>query len=508
MSRTMMLSELASQIPDAQLLGDDVAVTDVEYDSRRVCEGALFVALVGAHSDGHDYIAQATSRGAAAVMVNATQAGWYGAKAMPTVIVRDTRKSLAKTAAAFYRNPSQNLILVGVTGTNGKTTTALMIDSIFRAWGDRTAVIGTLGAWVDGKPSPLDRTTPESPDLQRLFASMNDAKVSRATIEVSSEGILQERTAECAFSVGVFTNLTQDHLNTHGTMEEYFKQKLRLFTQYPAENPERTFTAVVNVDDPYGRRIVETLVETQIPVVTYGLNASESTLTAEVHDASASSVDFTIVYRRAAGSAVRMHVTLPFGGLFNVYNAMAAAGAAIATRVATVTVQNGLQNLLGVPGRFERIAAPGKEFEVVVDYAHTPDGLENVLSSARALNPQRLVCVFGCGGDRDKPKRPIMGGIAGRISDIVVVTSDNPRFEDPDAIIEQIVGGIESRHGLDVTIQPDRAAAIRYALCEVAQAGDLIVIAGKGHETTQQIRDQKFPFDDREVAKEVLRSCS
>ena len=505
----MNLSELIQNLPGAQRQGADVAVTALAYDSRRVTPGALFVALRGARSDGHDFVAEALGRGAAALMLQADRAGWLGGHGLPTAVVPDTRAVLPRLAATFYGEPSRRLDLIGVTGTNGKTTTAYMIESIFRTLGEKAGLIGTVGATVAGRAVPLERTTPEAPDLQRLFADMAGAGVRRCVMEVSSQGILMGRTAECAFDTGVFTNLTQDHLDAHGTMEAYFAEKRRLFTEYPAAFPDTPFSAVVNADDPYGRRLIEDLEAQGRPVLRYALHAPDAPLRASVDEARPDGTRFTVSYQPPQGSAVTFAVDLRLGGLFQVSNALAAVGVALLRRVPPRAIGNGLEALAGVPGRFELVPTGGRGFTVVVDYAHSPDGLENVLRSARALRPARLVCVFGCGGDRDPKKRPLMGRISSELADVTVLTSDNPRSENPDAIIGDILAGIAGGRGNPaVTVEPDRHAAIAHALCELARPGDLIVIAGKGHETGQTFAGGRtIPFDDRLVAREALARC-
>jgi UDP-N-acetylmuramoyl-L-alanyl-D-glutamate--2,6-diaminopimelate ligase len=505
----MKLSELIPILPEARQQGEDVEITGLAYDSRAVTPGTLFVALRGAHSDGHDYIPQALNKGAAALMIHADQAGWYGAHGLPTLIVPNTRAILPLLASEFYGQPSRLLDLIGVTGTNGKTTTAHMIESIFRTLGERTGLIGTIGAMINGKSVPLERTTPESPDLQRLFADMVGVGVRRCVMEVSSQGITMQRTAECAFDTGVWTNLTQDHLDAHGTMEAYFAEKLRLFTEYPLSYPEKTFTAVINADDPYGLRIIEALETSGTTVLRYGLHDPTAPLRAVIDEARPDGTRFTVTYQPPQGSAVIFTVNLQMGGLFQVANALAAIGVALLRRVPPTAIVNGLEALPGVPGRFELVPAPGRDFTVIVDYAHSPDGLENVLNSARALTPKRLVCIFGCGGDRDPLKRPLMGRISSELADLTILTSDNPRSENPDAILSDILAGIDggAAHS-NVRVEVDRHAAIKIALCELARPGDLIVIAGKGHETGQTAGGRTVPFDDRQVAREALAECA
>ena len=504
----MKLSELTQHIPGAQRTGDDIEITGLAYDSRQVTPGSLFVALRGATSDGHDFIAQAMNKGAAALMLHSERAGWYGALSLPTVIVPDTRTILPSLAAVFYGDPSRNLDLIGITGTNGKTTTAYMIESIFRTLGERAGLIGTIGAMIAGKSVSLERTTPEAPDLQKLFAEMVQAGVRRCVMEVSSQGIAMNRTAECAFDTGVFTNLTQDHLDAHGTIENYAAEKLRLFTEYPAAFPEKPFNAVINVDDSYGRRFAETLEAAGRPVLRYGLQNSEAVLKAVVEEARPEGTRFTVSYQPPQGSVVSFTINLRLGGLFQVSNALAAIGVALLRRVPPMAIKNGLEALSGVPGRFELVPTGERGFTVVVDYAHSPDGLENVLKSARALNPTRLICVFGCGGDRDAKKRPLMGRISAELADLSILTSDNPRSENPGAILAEIAAGIkDGAENPSITVESDRRRAIEIALCEWARPGDLIVIAGKGHESGQTASGVTLPFDDRTVAREALASC-
>ena len=504
----MKLSELTQHIPGAQRTGDDIEISGLAYDSRQVTPGSLFVALRGATSDGHDFIAQAMNKGAAALMLHSERAGWYGALSLPTVIVPDTRAILPSLAAVFYGDPSRNLDLIGVTGTNGKTTTAYMIESIFRTLGERAGLIGTIGAMIAGKSVSLERTTPEAPDLQKLFAEMVSAGVRRCVMEVSSQGITMNRTSECAFDTGVFTNLTQDHLDAHGTMENYAAEKLRLFTEYPTAFPEKPFNAVINVDDSYGRRFAEVLEAAGRPVLRYGLQNSEAVLKAVVEEARPEGTRFTVSYQPPQGSVVSFSINLRLGGLFQVSNALAAVGVALLRRVPPMAIKNGLEALSGVPGRFELVPTGERGFTVVVDYAHSPDGLENVLKSARALNPTRLICVFGCGGDRDAKKRPLMGRISAELADLSILTSDNPRSENPEAILAEIAVGIEGGAGNPaITVEADRRRAIEIALCEWARPGDLIVIAGKGHESGQTALGVTLPFDDRTVAREALASC-
>ncbi|MDQ2800199.1 MAG: Mur ligase family protein, partial [Armatimonadota bacterium] len=309
----MYLSELANALPDAQRFGDDADITALAYDSRQALPGALFIALRGANSDGHDFIAQAVNNGAAALLIDADKAPWYGARGLPAVAVPDTRAAMPLVAATLYGFPSRELDLIGVTGTNGKTTTTYMIESILRTWGERVGLVGTLGALINGRPAPLERTTPEAPDLQRLFAEMGQAGVRRVVMEVSSQGILQKRTEQCAFDTGVFTNLTQDHLDAHGTMEAYFAEKQRLFVDYPDAFPDKPFNAVVNADDPYGQQLIAILQEAGRPILRYGLSQSDAPLRAEILEARPDGTRFEVQYQPPQGSLVRFVIDLRLG---------------------------------------------------------------------------------------------------------------------------------------------------------------------------------------------------
>lgn len=498
----MKLRALAAAVSDSKQAGGDAEITRIAYDSRSVSPGALFVALRGMAVDGHDFISSALQQGASAVVV---EQGYQGSlKGVPHLVVADSRKAMPYLSSALYDNPSLKLNVIGVTGTNGKTSTTYMLNSIFRERGERTGLIGTLGSRVDGVEIPQIRTTPESPDLQELLGRMVDAGVSTVLMEVSSEGILQERTKQVAFDVGVFLNLTQDHLNTHGDMESYFAQKLRLFTEYPGDFSEKNFTAVLNRDDPYGEKVLKELSINGGRTLVFSLDPGAD-ITAEVHSATAAGTEFTLTIK----GHPPVRVGLRMGGLFSVSNALAAAGAAVALGVTPAEVKAGLEQVAGVPGRFEVVDTGSLGFQVIVDYAHNAIGLENLLRSARGLNPDRLVCVFGCGGDRDAMKRPQMGRIAADLAEIVVVTSDNPRSEDPNKIVEDVLAGIKGgRSWPGLIVEVDRNAAIRRTILQEARRGDLVVIAGKGHETYQILADRTIHFDDREVAREAIAACS
>jgi len=487
------LSDIHALLPGSEQFGShDPEIGGVTHDSRRVQPGYLFVCVTGQKSDGHDYLAAAAEKGAVAALVERSEGL---AATLPLLRVRSTRAVMGLAAAAVYGYPSRELTLVGVTGTNGKTTTTLLVEALFRAAGCRTGVIGTLGARIADRELPGDRTTPEAPELQSLFAEMVAEDVRAVSMEVSSHALALDRTLGAEFDIGVFTNLTQDHLDFHGSLEDYFEAKSRLFVDYPSR-ARKPFTAVINLDDPYGRRLSERACGR---VISYGIE-HEATLRASDIRATPAGVSFKV----SRSGTVNHRLQLRLGGRFNVSNALAALGAAEAAGLDWDRSTAALEAVPGVPGRFESVNA-GQEFAVIVDYAHTPDGLENVLSSARALDPARLIVVFGCGGDRDRGKRPIMGRLAAELAETVVVTSDNPRSEDPQSIIREIAAGFAAapNRRAELIEEPDRRRAIERAI-RMAGPGDLVLIAGKGHENYQIFADRTIHFDDREVAREVL----
>jgi UDP-N-acetylmuramoyl-L-alanyl-D-glutamate--2,6-diaminopimelate ligase len=489
--RRVTLASLAGAA-DGQLRGDGATtVTDVVLDTRDVGRGALYCCVPGTRADGHDFAAKAVELGAAAVCVERpVDAG------VPELLVPAVRPALPALAAAFWDHPSRRLDLVGVTGTNGKTTTTWMLAAVAEAAGRVPGVIGTVEVRLGEERRAVARTTPEAPDLQRLLAEMADSGVGLAAMEVSSHGLAIGRVDATRFKVAVFTNLTQDHLDFHAGMEDYFAAKARLFT------PELAGAAVVNVDDGYGRRLAA---RASIPTVTVGTAAGADWRATDV-DASLAGTGFT-----ATGPAGQVRVRLALAGRFNVVNALGALAAADLLGIDPGTAAAGLAALDGVPGRFERVDA-GQDFTVLVDYAHTPDSLENSVAAARALahgGGGRVLVAFGCGGDRDRAKRPLMGEVAGRLADLVVVTSDNPRSEDPAAIVEQVAAGARrsARPGA-LHLEVDRRAAIRQVLAAAAP-GDVVLIAGKGHEQGQEFAGgHRLPFDDRVVAGEELRALA
>lgn len=489
----MHVGDLARAIPGARVLsGSDPEITGICYDSRKAKPGSLFVALREAGSDGHDFAADAVSRGACALLVERLPG--LPAEGGPSIIlVPDTWSAFGPAAAQFYDHPSRDLTVYAVTGTNGKTSTTYLIHSICEAAGVRSGIVGTLGAVIDGQTVPLPHTTPYAGELQAILARMRDAGVKSVAMEASSHALAQRRIDALRVNVAVFTNLTQDHLDFHGSMDEYFRVKADLFTRFADESGKR-FCSVVNLDDPVGRERLRPIARGE--VVAYG--------TAPDADVHASRLRFGTkgTCFQLDSPWGRAKVQLRIGGLFNVHNALAAASACLATGISLDVVGEGLERTGSVPGRFELVDR-GQPFAVVVDYAHTPDGLENVLSSARSLTKGRLIAVFGCGGDRDRSKRPLMGEIASRLADVCILTSDNPRSEAPAQIASDAMEGVCAADREKVIVDLDRRSAIHKA-CRLANEGDVVVVAGKGHETYQIFADKTIHFDDREVVAEAL----
>lgn len=460
--------------------GESVEVSSLALDHRRVAPGGVFFCVRGFSRDGHDFGADAVAAGAVALVVDHPLG-----LGVPEVVVDDVRAAMAPAAARLHGDPTATLRTVGVTGTNGKTTTAYVVRALLEDDGRSTGLLGTVKSVIGGIEYEVARTTPEAIDLQAAFAAMRDAGDTHCVMEVSSHALALGRADAIHWAAAIFTNLTQDHLDFHPTMEDYYVAKRRLFEAAPA-------VAVVNVDDPYGARLAASLGAT--PVVTFGIESADADLRAT--DVRSDFAGSTFV---AGGLALRS----PLPGRFNVLNALGAVAAARALGVDDATIVAALRDVEPVPGRFQPIEE-GQDFAVIVDYAHTPDSLENVLAAARPLTRGRLVCVFGCGGDRDRAKRPLMGEIAARLADVAIVTSDNPRSEDPAAIVAEIVAGIADPAGTEAIV--DRRGAIERAV-SLAAAGDVVVVAGKGHEQGQEIEGgRKLPFDDVNVAREALRA--
>jgi UDP-N-acetylmuramoyl-L-alanyl-D-glutamate--2,6-diaminopimelate ligase len=464
-----------------------VEVTRIAYDSRKVAPGSLFFAFPGAKVDGRVFAAQAIEKGAVAVVSELEAPEGF---ASPWIQVRHGRQALATAAGRFYGHPDCRLHLVGITGTNGKTTTSYIVDSIFRRAGLTTALIGTIEYRLAGRPIPAVNTTPESLDLLRLFVELEQAGGTHVTMETSSHALALGRVYGIHFETAVFTNLTRDHLDFHVSMEDYFAAKQKLFTPESAEPPRY---AAVNFDDSYGRTL-KTKPETE--VFWYGLEDGAA-VRAQRITSSFEGVRFEVQF---AGGTYALES--PLVGQINVYNILAAWCATFANGIDPEIIAGGIRECSAVPGRFERVQM-GQPFLVVVDYAHTDDALRNTIAVARRLTDKRVITLFGCGGDRDRTKRPLMGRAAAEASDLVVLTSDNPRSEDPLAIMNDAMVGIRRLDTPYIT-EVDREKAIRRAI-EAAGPGDVVILAGKGHETYQTLKDRTVPFDDREVAKTVLR---
>jgi UDP-N-acetylmuramoyl-L-alanyl-D-glutamate--2,6-diaminopimelate ligase len=454
-------------------------ITDLAYDARAAGPGALFFCVPGMRADGHDFAPEAVANGAVALVV---ERPLYLPVAQ--LVVADSRAAMAVAADEFFGRPTEELAVAGVTGTSGKTTTAFLLYAVLAAAGRRPGLLGTVETRVDGERRPATRTTAEAIDLQRLFREMLDAGDRSCAIEATSHGSALGRLDRVRFSALVFTNLSQDHLDFHPTMEDYFQAKRRLFFG------ENAPPAAVNLDDEHGRRLADELRAAGTPLLTFGF-ADDADVRPEELDLSGPVTSLT-----ACGIALRTRLR----GRFNVENVLATVAAARLLGLPAEAVASGIESVGGVPGRFE-IVDEGQPFTVVVDYSHKPGALENVLRAARELTVGRVLCVFGCGGDRDAGKRPLMGRIASELADIPILTSDNPRSEDPAAIAEAVLAGMSG----DPEVELDRRAAIARAI-DLAEPGDVVVIAGKGNERGQEIAGHVIPFDDREVASEALRA--
>jgi UDP-N-acetylmuramoyl-L-alanyl-D-glutamate--2,6-diaminopimelate ligase len=487
----MTLGQLLAGAQVLTRLSPELARTPVaglDYDSRRVCKGWIFFAFPGARTDGREFAADALARGAVAVVSESPAPEGLAAV---WIRVEHGRRALAMAAREFYRRPDERIRLTGITGTNGKTTTAYLADSVFRAAGHVTAMIGTIEYHLAGRVIPAVNTTPESLDLMRLFDELERAGGSHATMEVSSHALALGRVFGLLFHTAIFTNLTRDHLDFHGTMDEYFAAKKLLFTGAGAPPPP---FAVLNRDDEAARALA---VPESSEILWYGLG-QDATVRARSVSSGFQGLRFDVQFRK-----LRFPVSSPLIGKINVYNILAACAAGLSHGIDPDIVARGIASCAAVPGRFERVDE-GQPFVVAVDYAHTDDALRNVISVARGLSPKRVVTVFGCGGDRDRTKRPLMGQAAGELSDFVVLTSDNPRSEDPLDIINDALVGLR-RTDTPHVVEPDRSTAIARAIRE-ARPGDIVVVAGKGHETYQVLKDKTIHFDDREVARAVLKS--
>ncbi len=459
----------------------EIEIRDLKYDSRTVKKGDLFFCIAGFAEDGHAYAPQAAAAGAAAIVVTEYQ----HSLAITQIVVKDSREIMAICACRFFGHPARELKTVGITGTNGKTTTTYMIKKIAEEAGMKVGLIGTIVNMIGQETLHTDRTTPESIDLQRLLRKMVQEGCNLLVMEVSSHSLLLKRVCGMTFDIGVFTNLTQDHLDFHHTWENYIYAKSVLF--------EQSEISVINIDDDSAANMIAAA---KSEVVTYGV-AQPAQYTAKDVVLTHEKTEYDVEY---GGGILHLSVAIP--GKFTVYNSLAAATAAFCAGIEPHFVQEGLKKLPPVAGRFELLDTRGQDFSVILDYAHTPDSLENTLATIRDFAPGRVVTVVGCGGNRDAGKRPLMGGIAGRYSDFTVITSDNPRFEEPQAIIEQIEEGIRGTGARYVCIE-NRRKAIEYAIMG-AQAKDIILLAGKGHETYQEICGIKHDFDEKVVVQEIL----
>ncbi len=488
-----LLAENEAYDPHVEVRGDAaVDVVSVVHNSREVAPGALFCCIPGARNDGHDYAPAAVAAGATALLVERMLP-----LDVPQARVGSVRRALGPLSARFHGYPSQSLRVLGVTGTNGKTSTTYLLEAIARANNDRVGVIGTVEARIDGAGVPLHHTTPEATDLQALLARMRDTAIDTVAMEVSSHALDQHRVDGTRFAAVTFTNLTHDHLDYHATVEAYFEAKAALFdTRFSSR-------AAINIDDSYGATLVERARGRDMQVCTYSVDDPTADVFARDVLLRRDETLFDLVDARHDHHGL---VRSPLVGRFNVSNALAAAATALVVGFSFEAVLAGLGAPVRVPGRFERVGA-ARDFAVLVDYAHTPDALASVLDAARALvDGGKLVVVFGCGGDRDRSKRPLMGEVVTRLADVSVLTSDNPRSEDPVAIARDVLDGIPADR-LEPTVELDRRAAIRAAL-RSAGAGDVVVIAGKGHETGQTANGVTTPFDDRVVVAEELAACS
>ncbi len=481
----MRLSEVLEDIADVEVDGNsDLEVKEIQCDSRKVEKDNMFVAIVGFKTDGHEYIDGAVAQGATVVAVQKN--AWNGQKidGVTYVIAEDTRKLLALASCNFYHHPSRDFKLVGVTGTKGKTTTTYMIKKIMEKAGKKVGLIGTIANMIGDETVEASRTTPESVDLQRLFRKMADEKCDVVIMEVSSHALALDRVLGCAFDIGIFTNLTQDHMDFHETFDNYLAAKAKLFTMCK--------DGYINCDDMYAKKLAEMAT---CPITTFGIDNNPYVSARDIIITNTYS-DFKMPFNKVMQ---RIRVNIP--GRFTVYNALGAICASVKLGASVENIIEGLEEVR-VPGRSEMVPND-RNLTVMVDYAHSPDSLENILRTVKTYTKGKVICVFGCGGDRDKTKRPIMGEIAGRLANYTVITSDNPRTEDPNIIVKEIEEGMKKTKGQYIVIV-NRKKAIEHAIKQ-AKKNDLVLIAGKGHETYQEINGEHHHFDDREVAKEAMK---
>lgn len=486
----MRLKELLKELDHYEVTGSiEVEVTELTSNSKKVKKGAAFFCIAGTGADGHDFVGEAVSNGASVIVCEREVETKEG---ITRVLVKDSRLAYSIMSAAFFGHPSKNLKVVGVTGTNGKTTTTHLIEGIFKSAGHKTGLIGTVCSRIVDAVIPVSLTTPDPYELQGMLNSMKQSGVEVVAMEVSSHAIEQKRVAGVDFDVLAFTNLSRDHLDYHKTMENYARVKVKLFEQ----NPHVPW--VVNVDDSVGRKLVEIGEKIGARVVTYGLKENADFNATDIV------LDLDKIKFKLRFKDEETDVEINLSGMFNVYNALAALACCHLLGLPLEEIVRGLKHSKGAPGRFE-VFKSEEGFFAVVDYAHTPDGLKSVIESCRNILGEkgRLITVFGCGGDRDREKRPMMGDIASQNSDLVIVTSDNPRSEDPEAIVKDILAGVKSENKSKVKVEVDRRKAIEIAI-NAARKGDIVLVAGKGHETYQIFKDKTVYFNDREVVKEIM----
>lgn len=472
-----------------QLIKGDVSIEigKIEHDSRKVSKNDMFIAIKGFSVDGHNFIDEAISKGASCIVIEKDIDGPLS-DGVTYIKVKDTLLALAKFSSVFYGNPSKKLHLIGVTGTNGKTSTTFLIKKILEEADKKTALIGTLGAVINGERIENRNTTPESLLLQQHLKRMLDNGNEFCVMEVSSHALDLKRVEYTHFQVGVFTNLTKDHLDYHKTMENYYKSKLKLFSMTNKCN-------IINGDDEYGKRMLKDI-DNKVPILTYGIDEKCHVYATDINYHT-NGVDFKLNTPKGV-----IPINMKLLGRFNVYNALAAASCAIAYDISLPTIKRGIEAISGIRGRFEVIHVESRDFDVIIDYAHTPDGLEKVLKAIDGFAQGRKIVLFGAGGNRDREKRPMMGEVAAKHADICIVTSDNPRYEDPDKIIEDILVGVRRGKAKYIAIT-DRKEAIKYAL-EIAKPKDTILLAGKGHETYIIIKDKVIPFDEKQIVMDII----
>jgi UDP-N-acetylmuramoyl-L-alanyl-D-glutamate--2,6-diaminopimelate ligase len=478
----MKLKDLLNDISYVKLCGEDNSeINHIQYDSRNIEEGDIFFAIEGLKVDGHRFIEKAIEKGAKTIVI---QNHVELVQGVTFIKVEDTRKALAKAAGNYYGNPSKKMKIIGITGTNGKTTSAFMIKAILEECGYKVGLVGTIANYIGNMEIHTDKTTPESLELQKLFNEMVEEGIDYCVMEVSSHSLDLHRVYGIEFSQGIFTNLTRDHLDFHKTFENYFNAKAKLF--------EMSKNSIINIDDSYGKRIVEMYHE---KVTTYSLE-NQSDLKGYNLNLHSRGIEFTLNHNQ---DTVLIKLSIP--GTYNVYNALGCIGATLNEGVDIYTIKKALEKVT-VPGRCEIVTLNNHlGFDVIVDYSHTPDSLENILKNVREFTQGKLICVFGCGGDRDRTKRPIMGDIGTKLSDLAIITSDNPRTENPFEILKEIVSGVEKDN---YELIESRREAIKRAI-SIAKSGDMVVIAGKGHETYQILKDKTIDFDERKVVSDIIK---